>query len=128
MYLQLTSVKTDAEQAATLLGNLLCATPEYQAFLQAFQGVYDDPSIQSLSAQIHGHETAIQTGQDADGEHTVELTRLELELGDLPAVKEYHRAAKEIGALLRAVDEIISNETGIAFAVNAEQFGCACGG
>ncbi len=128
MDLQLTAIKTDAEQAATILGNLLCVTPEYEAFLKAFQAVYDDPSIQSLSAQIRGDETAIQTGQDADGEHTVELTRLELELGDLPAVKEYHRVTKEIGALLRAVDEIISSEAGIAFAVNAERFGCACGG
>ncbi len=126
MELELTAIRTDAAQAARTLGELLRQTPEYEAFLTAFHAVYEDSSIQTLSAQVRAHRTAIQRGQDADGSHTTELVRLELELEDLPEVREYRRAEREVAALFRAVDEIVSKEAGVALAVNAEQCACAC--
>ena len=123
-----TAVKTDPLQAAQTLGNLLRQTPEYEAFLKALKAVNSDLAIQRLSAQIRDHRSILQWGHDAEGQHAAELARLELEMEDLPAVKEYHRAEKEVVLLFCAVDEIISQEAGVAFAVNAQRSGCACGG
>jgi cell fate (sporulation/competence/biofilm development) regulator YlbF (YheA/YmcA/DUF963 family) len=123
-----TSVKTDPLLAAQTLGNILRQTPEYEAFLKALKAVNTDSTIQQLSAELRAHRTALKWGRDPDGQHTTELTRLELELEDLPAVKEYHRVEEEVSLLFRAVDEIISQAAGVAFAVNAQRSGCSCGG
>jgi len=122
------ALKTDPVQAARHLADLLRQTPEYEAFLKALLAVDNDPTVQQLSAEIRAHKMALQWGRDPDGQHTIELTRLELELGDLPAVNEYHRAEKNVSNLFRAVDETVSVEAGVEFAVNAEHSACACGG
>lgn len=128
MDLQLTAVKTDPMQAAQALAHLLRQTPEYEAFLKSLHAVNDDLTVQKLFAELRAHKTALQWGHDPDGLHNVEVTRLELEIGDLRLVKQYHRAEKEISQLLRSVDQIVSEEAGINFAVNAQSIGCACGG
>jgi cell fate (sporulation/competence/biofilm development) regulator YlbF (YheA/YmcA/DUF963 family) len=122
------TTKIDPFEAAHILGNLLSQTPEYKAFLAALKAVNSDPDSQKLSAEMRGHQAALQSSRDIYGEHAAELTRLELELGDLPAMKEYHSAEREIRALFHSVDEIISKESDVAFAVSAQRGGCACGG
>ena len=123
-----TPVHHDPLQAAHNLGELLSQTPECRAFLEALKTVNSDLTIQKLSAEMHAHQTALQWGRDAESQHVSELTRLELEMGDHPAVQKYHQAEQEVSALFRAVDEIISQEAGVAFAVNAQRSGCGCGG
>lgn len=118
----------DALQAARALGALLKETPEYRAFLEALKAVNSDPTVQKLAAEMRSHQTALQWGRDADGQHAAELTRLELEMGDHPAVQQYRQAEQEVSALFRAVDEIVSQEAGVAFAFNAQRSGCGCGG
>lgn len=118
----------EALQAARALGEMLKETPEYRAFLDALKAVNSDLTVQKLAAEMRSHQTALQWGRDADGQHAAELMRLELELGDHPAVQKYRQAEQEVSALFRAVDEIISQEAGVAFAVNAQRSGCACGG
>ncbi len=120
------AIQPDPMQAAKTLGNLLRQTPEYETFLKALKVVNTDLTIQKLSAELRAHKAALQWGRDADGQHAIELTRLELELGDLPAMQEFHKAEKEFGDLLRAVDAIVSEAAGVAFAVNAQRTGC-CG-
>jgi cell fate (sporulation/competence/biofilm development) regulator YlbF (YheA/YmcA/DUF963 family) len=123
-----TAVNTDPLQAARTLAGLLRHTPEYEAFIKALQAVNNDLTIQRLSAELRAHRTALQWSRDVDGRHTTELTRLELEIGDLPAVLEYHRAEQQVSRLFRAVDEIIGQEAGVAFADHAQRSGCGCGG
>ena len=113
---------------ARALGKLLSQTPEYRTFLGALKTVNNDLTTQKLSAEMRAHQTAVQWGRDTDGQHAAELTRLELEMEDLPAVKTYHQAEREVSALFHAVDEIIGDEAGVAFAVNAQRSGCGCGG
>lgn len=122
------TIKTDPLQAAETLGNLLSQTPEYKAYLAALKAVNSDPASHKLSVAMRGHQTAIQCGRDLYGEHAAALTRLELQMEDLPVVKHHHEAAKEVSALFQAVDKIVSQEAGVDFAVNAQQGGCACGG
>ncbi len=122
------TTRIDPFQAARNLGNLLSQTPEYKAYIEAQKAVNSDPTSYALSVQLRGHQNAIQCGRDLYGEHAAESTRLELEMEDLPVVKRFHETAKEVGALFQAVDEIVSQESGIEFAVNAKRGGCACGG
>jgi cell fate (sporulation/competence/biofilm development) regulator YlbF (YheA/YmcA/DUF963 family) len=110
------------------LGERLSQTPEYRAFLGALKAVNNDLTVQKLSAEMRSHQTALKWGRDTEDQHVAELTRLELEIEDHPVVKAYHQAEKEVSALFRAVDEIISQEAGVAFAVNAQRSGCGCGG
>jgi cell fate (sporulation/competence/biofilm development) regulator YlbF (YheA/YmcA/DUF963 family) len=123
-----TTVKPDPLQVAHSLGELLSRTPEYSAFLDALKTVNSNLTIQELSAEIRAHQTALKWGHDADGQHAAELRRLELEMEDLPAVKEYHEAEKELSTLFHAVDEIVGREAGVDFAINARRSGCGCGG
>lgn len=120
--------KIDAFQAARTLGKLLSQTPEYKALTEAQKAVNSDPTSYRLSVQMRGHQNAIQCGRDLYGEHAAELTRLELEMEDLPVVKEHQRSAEEVIVLFQAVDKIVSREAGLDFAIHARRSGCACVG
>jgi cell fate (sporulation/competence/biofilm development) regulator YlbF (YheA/YmcA/DUF963 family) len=122
------TIHIDPFQAAQLLGKVLSETPEFRAFFAASKAVYNDATIQKLSAEMRSHQTALHWGRDPDGVHTAELTRLELELEDLQAMQEYRATEKEVSALFQAVDKIISQEAGVDFAVNAQHTGCSCSG
>lgn len=124
----LTPVNLDPLQAAHNLGELLSQTLEYLVFLEALKAINNDVTLQKLSVEMRAHQTALQLGRDADGQHATALTRLELEIEDMPVVKKYHRAEREVSDLFHAVDEIIGKEAGVAFAVNAQRSGCNCGG
>ncbi len=128
MDLQPSAVRADPVQAAQALAHLIKQTPLYGAFLQALHAVNNDSTIQTLSEQLRGHRTALQWGHDPEGLHAVEAMRLELQIGDLPLVQDYRRLEREMSQLLRVVDEIVSQEAGIDFAVNAQRTGCGCGG
>jgi cell fate (sporulation/competence/biofilm development) regulator YlbF (YheA/YmcA/DUF963 family) len=119
-------VTADPHQAARTLGSLLLQTPEYEAFLKALQAVNNDLTVQKLGAQMRAHQNALQWGRDDSNTHAAELERLELEIENLPTVKQYRQAETEAKELFRAVDEIVSQEAGVAFAVNAKRGGC-CG-
>lgn len=118
----------DALETARALGELLSQTPEYRAFLEALKTVNNDLAIQKLSTEIRAHQTTLQWGSDANGQHADEIVRVKRKMEDLPAMKTYRQAEREVSALFRAVDEIISQEAGVAFAVNAQRSGCGCGG
>jgi cell fate (sporulation/competence/biofilm development) regulator YlbF (YheA/YmcA/DUF963 family) len=121
-------INIDPFQAAQLLGNVLSETPEFKAFLAASKAVHNDVTIQKFSAEMRAHRTALQWGRDSDGQHAAELTRLELVIEDLPAMKEYRATETEVSALVQAVDKVISQEAGVDFAVNAQHTRCSCGG
>jgi cell fate (sporulation/competence/biofilm development) regulator YlbF (YheA/YmcA/DUF963 family) len=122
----ITGVKAEPRQAAQALGALLRQTPEYENFLKALKTVNNDPAVQRLGAQMRSHQTALQWGRDNDGQHAIELERLELEMEALPSVKAYRQAESEVQKVFRSVDELISQEAGLAFAANARRSGC-CG-
>jgi cell fate (sporulation/competence/biofilm development) regulator YlbF (YheA/YmcA/DUF963 family) len=119
-------VTADPHQTARTLGSLLRQTPEYEAFLIALQAVNNDLTVQKLGAQMRAHQNALQWGRDDIGQHAAELERLEMEIESLLLVKEYRQAETKLQLLFRAVDEIISQEAGVAFAANAKRSGC-CG-
>jgi cell fate (sporulation/competence/biofilm development) regulator YlbF (YheA/YmcA/DUF963 family) len=121
-------IHMDPFQAAQLLGNVLSETPEFKAFLAASDAVHNDATTQKLSAEMRSHQTALHWGHDPGGQHTAELTRLELEIEDLPAMKEYRERENVVSALFQAVDKIISQESGLDFATDAQHAGCSCGG
>jgi cell fate (sporulation/competence/biofilm development) regulator YlbF (YheA/YmcA/DUF963 family) len=113
---------------ARALGERLSQTPEYRAFMGALKAVNSDLTAKKLYAEMRAHQNALQRGCDADGQHAAELNRLELEMEDLPLVKEYRQPEKEVSLLFRAVDEVISKAAGIPFAPNAKRSGCGYGG
>ena len=118
----------DPSKAAQTLGDLLRQTPEYCTYIAALKAMNSDLTTQKLSAEMRGHQMAVKWGRDPDGQHVSAMTQLELELDRLPAVEAYRRAEREISALFQAVDQIISQELGLAFAANAQRSGCACSG
>jgi cell fate (sporulation/competence/biofilm development) regulator YlbF (YheA/YmcA/DUF963 family) len=120
------SIKIDPRQAAQALGKLLRQIPEYEAFLKALQAVNNDLTVQKLGAQMRAHKNALQWGRDNNGQHAAELERLELEMEALPVVQVYRQAEEQVRRLFLAVDEIVTQEAGVAFAVNARRGGC-CG-
>lgn len=119
-----TAIKTDPRQSAQALGYLLRQTPEYEAFLKALKAVNNDLTVQRLGAQIRVHQNALQWGRDGSDQHEAELTRLEQEMESLPIVQEYRQAEAQVIQLFRAVDEIITQEAGVDFALNARRSGC----
>ncbi len=122
------TVEMTATQAAAKLGEILHATPEFQAFLVALNFVNQDANVRRLSSEIQARQRAFQWSADSDGAHTRELARLEQEFESLPVILEYRQAEKEARQLFQAVDEIVSREAGVAFAQNAQRSSCGCGG
>ncbi len=122
------TISIDSFQAAQQLGNVLSDTPEFKVFFAASKAMQNDPIVQQLETEMHAHQTALQWGCDTDGQHAAELTRLELELEDIPVMKVYREKEREVSVLFQAVDRIISQEAGVDFAINAQRGGCACGG
>ena len=122
------TTKNDAVQAARNLGNLLAETPEYTEYIAALKALNGDLKIQKLSAEMRDHQAALKWGNDTEGQHTAELTRLELEMQDQPLVQEFQQRENKLRTLLQEVDRVISQEAGVDFAVNAHRRGCACGG
>jgi len=122
------AVEMIAAQAAQKLGEILQATPEFQAFLTALKRLNQDVKVQRLSSEIQARQRAFQWSVDSDGSHTRELARLEQEFETLPVVIDYRRAENEARQLFQAVDAIVSREAGVAFAQNAQRSSCGCGG
>ncbi len=118
--------KLDPSQAAQALARLLGQTPEYEVFLKALKAVNSDLTVQKLGEQLRAHKNGLRWSQDNDGQHAVELARLERELEDLPTLQEYRQAEAQVRQLFSAADEIISQEAGVRFAENARRSGC-CG-
>ena len=123
-----TLVRLDPSQVAHTLAELLSQTPEYRAYLDALNVLNNDPVMQRLSAEMRSHQIAFKWGRDTDSQHVSEQTRLELEIDDHPVMKAYLQAEEAVSVMFRVVDELISNETGVAFAVNAQHSSCSCGG
>lgn len=118
----------DARQAARSLGQVLLATPEYQAFLEALTALEADLDVQRIGVEMREHQLPIQMGRDADRSHAAALQQLGRELEEMPAVRKYRWAESAVRQLLLAVDEIVTQEAGLPFAANAKRSGCSCGG
>lgn len=119
-------VKVDPQRAARDLGKLLRQTPEYEAFLKAYKAVNKDLTVQNINAKMRSHQSALQWGNDDHGKHAAAMAHLQEEMENLSIIKEYRQQEKAVQQLFRAVDEIISREAGVPFAVNAKRGGC-CG-
>lgn len=117
----------DAWKAAQALGRLLAATAQYQAFLETLRALDVDLDVQRLGVEMRSHQIPLQWGQDADGQHAAALERLQRELEEVPVVQRYRQAEAAVRQLCVAVDAVISQEAGVAFAVNARRSGCSCG-
>jgi cell fate (sporulation/competence/biofilm development) regulator YlbF (YheA/YmcA/DUF963 family) len=113
--------------AARSVGRLLRQTPTYASFLGLLEAVNDDPNVQQLAAQMSAHRSALQMGRDPD-QHAVAVAHVEAEVEALPVVQEYRQAEAAVRRLFQVVDEVISQEAGVAFAENAQRSGCGCGG
>lgn len=122
------TTSNDALQSARNLANLLAETSEYTRYITALKALNGDLYIQKLSADMRGHQAALKWGNDPEGQHAAELTRLELELQDQPLVQKFQRRENGLRNLLQEVDRLIGQEAGVDFATNARRRGCACGG
>jgi cell fate (sporulation/competence/biofilm development) regulator YlbF (YheA/YmcA/DUF963 family) len=122
------AVEMTATQAAEKLGEILHATPEFQAFLATLKRVNQDVDVRRLSSEIQARQRAFQWSADSDGAHGRELARLEQEFESLPVILEYRQMENEARQLFQAVDAIVSREAGVAFAQNAQRSSCGCGG
>ena len=122
------TTSNEALQSARNLGNLLAETPQYTEYITALKALNSDLKIQKLSVEMRSHQAALKWGNDTDGQHAAELTRLELEMQDQPLVQEFQHKENELRTLLQEVDRVISQEAGVDFAINARRRRCACGG
>ena len=89
--------------------------PEYEVFLNTLQKVILDSTVHRLSAQMQMHQNAMQRGQNGAEASAAELTRLEMELEDLPLVKEYRQAEAEVCRLFRVVDVLVCGHTHLPY-------------
>jgi cell fate (sporulation/competence/biofilm development) regulator YlbF (YheA/YmcA/DUF963 family) len=116
----------EATEAAKLLGGLLRQTPEHEAYSNSLKAMTDDSGVARVTREARSHWSAYQLGGDG-GQRAGEMMRLELELEDNPLVRACRLAEQDVRELLRAVDEIVSQEAGIEFAANAQRTGGCCG-
>ena len=115
-----------ALKAALMVGDRLKNHPVIQEFLDLVKKMNADAQVQELAHQMQQHQLALQNGSGEAISHSREMDRLEQQMNTLPLVQEYYRVEKEAHELFLAVDEVISQAAGVAFAANAKRSGC-CG-
>ena len=121
-------LKTEADQAARELGELLLHAPEYQVFLMALNAANNNPAVQKISAEMRSHQNALRWSPKNAGEYEAVLARLEIEFETLPVIQDYRLAEEAVCRMFAEVDTIISQAAGVPFAANAKRSGCGCGG
>lgn len=108
--------------SAQALGDVLCEHPFYTRFMQAYQAAQSDEQAQRLMGEAEALQNRLRFGGSAqDRQHLEEITRLFYEL---PSVKAYETALDDLRELLVAVDAVISEHAGVAFAENAQRSCC----
>lgn len=115
----------EAEEAGRALGKRLARTPEYEAFLKASRAMNEDLEAQRMRAEMRPHYNFLRWNPD-DGQHGAELAVLKAKMEGLPTVVEFRRTEEAIVRMMRAVDEMVSQQAGVSFAANAKHRGC-CG-
>ena len=113
-------------QAARALGAWLRDAPPIRAFLDAARVLHRDAPAQKTIRDIREHQTALRWQQGDPSAHAQAVTRLESKLQALPVFQAYHHAEQEARALCCAVDAVIGEAAGVAFAANAKR--SCCGG
>ncbi len=119
-------MEEEALKAAVRVGDSLKNNPIFQEFSNLVKRVNADDQVQELARQIRQHQAALQNGSGEAIAHSREMDRLEQQMNALPLVQEYYYVEKETHELFLAVDEVISQAAGVAFAANARRSGC-CG-
>ena len=102
-------------EAAERLAGLLVDTPEFQNFLRLARAINLDQEVRELDRVIHSQEMYF----DPDPADGPSLEALEAQLEALPLVRAYRQAEQTLSALFSAVNEVVSQAAGVAFAENA---------
>jgi cell fate (sporulation/competence/biofilm development) regulator YlbF (YheA/YmcA/DUF963 family) len=111
----------EAQAAAERLGGLLVDTPEFQTFSRTARAVNLDPQVRDLFDKIHERQMQYY-GMSAGHDETLQALNQQIE--EVPVVLAYRAAERALRALFTEVNQIISQEAGVAFAANAR---AACG-
>ncbi|HRQ37021.1 MAG TPA: YlbF family regulator [Chloroflexota bacterium] len=111
---------SDVTEPLHRLAAHLKAHSAYARFFDAYRAMHDDVKAQSLLAELRAHQYQGQ-GVDADSYH-----QLLQQFSAWPSVRAYQAAEEELHDLMQALDAVISEAAGIAFAANARR--SCCGG
>lgn len=106
------------DQSADQLATLLAQTPEFQELVRMSRLVNQDPDVRRLSMALNDQ----QTGNVNPGSATFDALMAELEA--LPLVQTYRQVEAAVRELFQAVDQVISEGAGMAFAPNALHSAC----
>lgn len=95
--------------AVRRLAELLTATPEFQAFVQAAQAVSRDGEVTRLTEAIRGCRASFGCN---------DVGVLQSELQSLPVMLAYEQAAEALSELCAEVNRAITSAAGIEFLAN----------
>lgn len=118
------AVEQSVEEAVQALAVQLMVQPEVAALKRAAAQVDADPQAQRLMHEMWVAQRQLRHGWSHDEE--VRLAQLSEQLETLPSIRAYRQAERPLRDLCRAVDVIISDAAGVAFAANAQR--SCCGG
>lgn len=106
------AVEQSVEETVHVLAALLKARPEFTELGRAAARVNADPQFQRLSREMRGTPGGLQ--------HAWSPEQLEA----LPVVQAYRQAECSVRDLCHALDTVISEAAGVAFAANAKRSCC----
>ncbi len=104
-------------EAAEKLACLLTETRELQEFVRLARNIQTDPEIKEILGRMNGF-------YDVDGDENESYANLEERLDSLPLMKEYNGAEQTIRDMFNAVDRLVSEASGLPFAMNAQPAAC----
>ncbi len=116
------SHNVEVDQAAEKLAVLIEQSLAYQEFVRLAQAVNGDEDVKRIITEIRSSQM-LNGAEDGEGR----IEKLQVELEALPIVQNYRSAEQTVKELLHQVDGIISQASGISFAVNARVSSCGCG-
>lgn len=119
-----------AGELGKMLGRTITSTPEYRAFAEAERRYQEDAQARELFGQYQEAQRTVQWMRHIAGDHTQEvkkLEKLEAALDANQTITGYFDTEEKLVALLKELNEFISERLGLDFAgVTKPKSGC-CG-
>jgi cell fate (sporulation/competence/biofilm development) regulator YlbF (YheA/YmcA/DUF963 family) len=119
------SAAVDIKSAVGLLAKEITASPVFEAFKEAAVNVSDDKDASALVSEIRKFQRLYQWDQNARSESAKKLEELQKELTTIPVYQNYMKAEMDLRVMLREIDQVIGDQTGVKFAENAVQSSCS---
>jgi cell fate (sporulation/competence/biofilm development) regulator YlbF (YheA/YmcA/DUF963 family) len=116
----------DLKLEAQALAELMHEQDVFKDFMEAYRSMQASGDFQSLTQEIENLQIQAEAAGDEQKEMISKMDIHIQKLESLPEVRRYYEMEERLCRFLSAVDDLVSQEAGIGFAIHARRSKCSC--